>query len=108
MPTDPPTDELSALRAEVARLQAQLDQAPGAPGPAVSGTRRPLVRTVISAMLIVIACILAPAFKSRYEQRFGGSALYAPIAAVWPVAGFLLSFALIASREAVPFLYFQF
>jgi alginate O-acetyltransferase complex protein AlgI len=27
---------------------------------------------------------------------------------VWPVAGFLLSFALIASREAVPFLYFQF
>ena len=31
-----------------------------------------------------------------------------PIAALWPVAGFLLSFALIASREAVPFLYFQF
>ncbi|EPN30941.1 cellulose acetylase, subunit WssH, partial [Pseudomonas syringae pv. actinidiae ICMP 18807] len=26
----------------------------------------------------------------------------------WPVAGFLLSFALIASRETVPFLYFQF
>ena len=60
------------------------------------------------AALLGIACILAPAFKSRYEQRFGGSALYAPIAAVWPVAGFLLSFALIASREAVPFLYFQF
>ncbi|EPN04767.1 cellulose acetylase, subunit WssH, partial [Pseudomonas syringae pv. actinidiae ICMP 19070] len=29
-------------------------------------------------------------------------------AALWPVAGFLLSFALIASRETVPFLYFQF
>ena len=60
------------------------------------------------AALLGIACILAPAFKSWYEQRFGSSALYAPIAAVWPVAGFLLSFALIASREAVPFLYFQF
>jgi alginate O-acetyltransferase complex protein AlgI len=29
-------------------------------------------------------------------------------ASLWPVAGFVLSFALIASRDAVPFLYFQF
>lgn len=60
MPTDPTTDELSELRAEVARLQAQLDHAQAAPGPATSGIRRPLVRTVVSAVLIVLACILAP------------------------------------------------
>ena len=60
------------------------------------------------AALLGVACIIAPLFKSRYEQRFGARAWFAPIAALWPVAGFLLSFALIASREAVPFLYFQF
>ena len=59
------------------------------------------------AAVLGVACIIAPLFKARYEQRFGGRFWFAPIAALWPVAGFLLSFALIASREAVP-LYFQF
>jgi alginate O-acetyltransferase complex protein AlgI len=58
--------------------------------------------------LLGVACIVAPLFFSRFEQRFGGSLWYAPMAALWPVVGFMLSFALIASREAVPFLYFQF
>ena len=60
------------------------------------------------AAVLGVACIIAPLFKHRYEQRFGAHAWFVPIAALWPVAGFLLSFALIASREAVPFLYFQF
>ena len=60
------------------------------------------------AALLGVGCILAPLLKSRYEQRFAGRIWFAPLAALWPVAGFLLSFALIASREAVPFLYFQF
>ena len=60
------------------------------------------------AALLGVGCILAPLLKSRYEQRFAERIWFAPLAALWPVAGFLLSFALIASREAVPFLYFQF
>ena len=60
------------------------------------------------AALLGVACIIAPLFKHRYEERFGAQFWFAPMAALWPVAGFLLSFALIASREAVPFLYFQF
>ena len=60
------------------------------------------------AALLGVACIIAPLFKDRVEQRFGTQVWFVPIAALWPVAGFLLSFALIASREAVPFLYFQF
>ena len=59
------------------------------------------------AALLGVACIIAPLFKSRYEQRFAARVWFAPMAALWPVAGFMLSFALIASREAVPFLYFQ-
>ena len=43
-----------------------------------------------------------PVLQSRYEQRLVGHALFAPM------LGFLLAFALVASRESVPFLYFQF
>ncbi|NAT18268.1 MBOAT family protein, partial [Pseudomonas syringae pv. actinidifoliorum] len=53
-------------------------------------------------------CVLAPLWQVRVEQRFASRPLFIAGAALWPVAGFLLSFALIASRETVPFLYFQF
>lgn len=60
------------------------------------------------AALVGMICVLLPLLQPRCEQRFAGSALYATTAALWPIAGFMLSFALIASRETVPFLYFQF
>ena len=54
-------------------------------------------------------------------HRFDGVAAFAEIGAggmrisrvgvalaLWPIVGFMLSFALTASRETVPFLYFQF
>jgi alginate O-acetyltransferase complex protein AlgI len=47
-------------------------------------------------------------WQARIEARLPDSALLRVLGAAWPVAGFLLCFALIASREAVPFLYFQF
>ncbi len=53
-------------------------------------------------------CLLLPLLQTRAEARFGHSLSFRAVGALWPVAGFLLSFALIASRETVPFLYFQF
>ncbi|MBB5216309.1 MBOAT family O-acyltransferase [Parapusillimonas granuli] len=53
-----------------------------------------------------LACILAPALPRRFFERLP-AALRAAFS-LWPLAGFLLSFALIVSRGAVPFLYFQF
>ena len=60
------------------------------------------------AALLGLACILVPLLQARVERRFAGNQLFVLAAALWPVLGFMLSFALIASREAVPFLYFQF
>ncbi len=60
------------------------------------------------AALLGVACVLAPLLLVRVEQRFASHPVFIAGAALWPVAGFLLSFALIASRETVPFLYFQF
>ncbi|MCP1515708.1 alginate O-acetyltransferase complex protein AlgI [Pseudomonas migulae] len=74
-------------------------------GDALAVTLRPVHGL---AALLGVVCILAPLLQSRVEQRFARHALFVPVTALWPVAGFLLSFALIASREAVPFLYFQF
>ncbi|MGF6456825.1 hypothetical protein ABIA55_002289 [Pseudomonas frederiksbergensis] len=50
--------------------------------------------------------IVAPLLRPYCEKQLGGIAFYT--AALWPIAGLMLSFALIASRETVPFLYFQF
>ncbi len=58
------------------------------------------------AFTLGIACIVAPAMRQRLERR-----VPMPIQTLfglWPLFAFLLSFALIASRGAVPFLYFQF
>lgn len=74
-------------------------------GDAVAVTLRPVHGL---AALLGVLCIIAPLLQTRREQQFAGSAVFALTAALWPVAGLLLSFALIASREAVPFLYFQF
>ena len=74
-------------------------------GEALSATVRPV--HALAAALGVF-CIIAPLYQARLERRFGHSPLYTLVAALWPVAGFLLAFSLIASRDAVPFLYFQF
>src|SRR5450830_835055 len=74
-------------------------------GDALAVTLRPVHGI---AALLGVLYILAPVLQSRVERRFAGNELFVLAAALWPVLGFTLSFALIASREAVPFLYFQF
>ncbi|MFS2160414.1 MBOAT family protein [Pseudomonas sp. Pseusp122] len=74
-------------------------------GDALAVTMRPVQGL---AALLGVLCVILPIWQTRYEQRLADNALFALAAALWPVAGFLLCFALIASREAVPFLYFQF
>lgn len=59
------------------------------------------------AAALGLACVLWPALRPRLQARHAGRPL-AAVAALWPVPAFLMSFALIASRGAVPFLYFQF
>ncbi|MGE8504094.1 MAG: MBOAT family O-acyltransferase [Pseudomonas sp.] len=74
-------------------------------GDAMAATLRPAHG--IAALLGVI-CILLPLYQERAEARFGEVWLFRAIGTLWPIGGFLLAFALIASRETVPFLYFQF
>lgn len=74
-------------------------------GDALAVTLRPLHGL---AAVLGVVCVIAPIWQARFEKQMAGNALLTWTAALWPVAGFLLSFALIASREAVPFLYFQF
>ncbi|TFZ33219.1 MBOAT family protein, partial [Pseudomonas syringae] len=59
------------------------------------------------AALWGVAAGLAPLRRARCEARFGNRTLFVYGAALWPVRGFRLSFELFASRETVPFLYFQ-
>jgi alginate O-acetyltransferase complex protein AlgI len=68
-------------------------------GDALAVTLRPVHGI---AALLGVLYIVAPVLQSRFEQRFVGHAVFAPM------LGFLLAFALVASRESVPFLYFQF
>lgn len=60
------------------------------------------------AAALGLACVLAPLLQGWYEKRCADNGVFTLVATLWPVCGFMLSFALIASREAVPFLYFQF
>lgn len=60
------------------------------------------------AAALGVLCLVLPLYQLRAEQRFGQRWLFRALGALWPILGFLLSFALIASRETVPFLYFQF
>lgn len=59
------------------------------------------------AAALGLACAFWPALQPRLQARYAGTRL-AMVAALWPIPAFLLSFALISSRGAVPFLYFQF
>ena len=58
------------------------------------------------AYCLGIACVMVPLFQNWADRLSGPSVVF--VATVWPIVGFLFSFALIASRGAVPFLYFQF
>jgi len=49
---------------------------------------------------------MVPLLQSWTDRQSGPCVVF--VATVWPIIGFLFSFALIASRGAVPFLYFQF
>jgi alginate O-acetyltransferase complex protein AlgI len=53
-----------------------------------------------------VACVVAPAVQPWFIRRLPAQTI--SLAAQWPVFGFLFAYALIASRGAVPFLYFQF
>ena len=58
------------------------------------------------AFALGVACVAWPALAPGAARRAGPRLV--AVGALWPVPAFLLSFALIASRGAVPFLYFQF
>jgi alginate O-acetyltransferase complex protein AlgI len=58
------------------------------------------------AYVLGIACVMVPLFQGWVDRQSGRGVVF--VATVWPIIGFLFSFALIASRGAVPFLYFQF
>lgn len=58
------------------------------------------------AYVLGIACVMVPLLQGWVERQSGRGVVF--VATVWPIIGFLFSFALIASRGAVPFLYFQF
>ncbi|WP_420224950.1 MBOAT family O-acyltransferase [Pigmentiphaga litoralis] len=60
----------------------------------------------VLAIALGILCVIAPA-QTRLRHRVPPRVL-AFLDAAWPVSGFVLSFGLITSRGAVPFLYFQF
>ncbi len=74
-------------------------------GDALAATVRP---THAIAAALGVLCVIAPVYQQRFEARFSQNTLFCLLGSLWPVLGFLLSFALIASRETVPFLYFQF
>jgi len=74
-------------------------------GDALAATVRP---THGIAAALGVFCVIAPVYQQRLEARFSQNTLFCLLGSLWPVLGFLLSFALIASRETVPFLYFQF
>ncbi len=59
------------------------------------------------AFVLAMLCVVLPAVLPAWSQRAPGR-LVVLCSAVWPVAGFLLAYALISSRGAAPFLYFQF
>lgn len=80
----------------------------GLQGWAMGDTLHALLRPGHAVAAVVgVVCVILPAFRPHWETRHAGTRLAAVIA-LWPIPAFLLSFALIASRGAVPFLYFQF
>lgn len=60
----------------------------------------------LAAMGLGLACIVAPLLREPVRRRMPAGVL--AVADLWPVFGFVFAMALVASRKAVPFLYFQF
>ncbi|MDX3895527.1 MBOAT family O-acyltransferase [Pusillimonas sp.] len=60
----------------------------------------------LAAMALGAACIVAPLWREGVRHRTPAALL--AVADLWPVLGFVFAMALVASRKAVPFLYFQF
>ncbi len=58
------------------------------------------------ALGLGLACVLAPALRASMVRRLPTRTM--AMASQWPLPAFLFSYALIASRGATPFLYFQF
>jgi len=54
-----------------------------------------------------IVCVLAPLAQPWFNRQCLGSGL-TNLRGLWPLAAFLLSYSLLASRGSTPFLYFQF
>ncbi len=59
------------------------------------------------AAALGVLCVVLPAVQPWWSAR-PATRLMTLCHALWPVGGFLLAYALIAARGAVPFLYFQF
>lgn len=72
-------------------------------GDAMAATLRP---THGLAIALGVASVLYPIIEHRV--RDSSFALLRAVDVVWPVAAFVVAFGLMASRGAVPFLYFQF
>jgi alginate O-acetyltransferase complex protein AlgI len=61
------------------------------------------------AFALGLVCVCLPALQPWLaRQPLGQLAQVVSLASLWPLPAFLFSYALIASRGAVPFLYFQF
>ena len=72
-----------------------------------SAAMQVLLRTShVLAFSLGVACVVAPALRPWFVRELPAQVM--SLAMQWPVLGFLFSYALIASRGAVPFLYFQF
>ncbi len=80
----------------------------GMNGAALSDALAVLLRPAhLVAALLGVVCVTFPLWHSRIARLRVGEAL-TWVVGLWPLVGFLISFSLIASRGAVPFLYFQF
>jgi alginate O-acetyltransferase complex protein AlgI len=60
----------------------------------------------VTTVIVALLCILVQSFK--VPDRFVNLKILRSTVILWPILGFLLSFALISSRGESPFLYFQF
>ncbi len=94
----------TSLDSALAMLGAQI----GLHGLALSDALAPVLRpTQALAAALGVYAVIHPVLQPRW-MRIGDNAPARAWRALWPSLAFLLSFALISSRDATPFLYFQF
>ncbi len=60
----------------------------------------------VMTTVFALFCIVIQYFQ--IPQAYQGKVLYTVVKTAWPILGFLTAFALLSSRGATPFLYFQF